>query len=62
MLDDMILYKILHYDRERVNESWRQEFAPVMLRYIARHTIDQDAEWVDKVIEEGWTRTGGVLV
>ena len=62
MLYDMILYKILYYDRDRVNESWRQEFAPVMLRYLARHTIDQDAEWVDKIIEEGWTQTGGALV
>ena len=62
MLYDMILYKILYYDRDRVNESWRRDFAPVMLRYLAHHTIEQDAEWVDKVIEEGWTQTGGVLV
>lgn len=62
MLYDMILYKILFYERGRVNESWRQTFATVMLRYLDRHTIDREAVWVDSVIEEGWTRTGGVFV
>lgn len=58
MLYDVILYKMLYYNTI-FKESWRQEFESVMLRYLARHTIDQEAQWVDKVIEEGWTLTKG---
>ena len=61
MLYDMMLYKILHYDIFSVNQSWRQEFEPPMLTYLERHTIDEDAQWVDEVIEEGWRRTEGVM-
>ena len=32
-----------------------------MLRYLAHHTIDHEKQWVDEVIEEGWTRTEGVF-
>lgn len=61
MLYDVLLCKVLH-DNLSVNQSWRQEFGTAMLRYLERHTIDQEAEWVDEVIEEGWTRTEGVFV
>ena len=62
MLYDMILYKMLYYETPCIHESWRQELEPVMLRYLARHTIDQEAKWVDQVIEEGWTCTEGKFV
>ena len=61
MLYDMMLYKILRSDNLSF-ESWRQEFEPLMLRYLQRHTIDEEAKWVDDIIEEGWTRTGGTFV
>ena len=61
MLYDMLLYKILHYNNLSVDQSWRQEFEPSMLRYYERHTIDEEAQWVDEVIEEGWRRTEGVM-
>ena len=61
MLYDVILHKVLYDDSITENKSWRESLEPLMLKYLTRHTIDQDAQWVDHIIEDGWTQTEGVF-